>query len=168
MTTQPKLNHQITAPQLRVIDEKGTNLGVMAKDDALKLAVERGFDLIEVTANATPPIARIMSYDKFRYELGKKLRQQRASQRGGELKQIQISVKEAKHDLEIKAKRVDEFLGEGHPVVIVMRLRGREKANKDWARAKLLEFPHFFSTPFQIMMEPRWGGQGFSMQVSKK
>ncbi len=165
---QQKLNHQITAPQLRIIGEQGENLGVMSKEDALKLAEQKGLDLIEVGPNAAPPIARLMSYDKFRYEQGKKLRKQREQGKGQEMKQIQISVKEARHDLEIKAKRIDEFLTEGHPVSIVMNLRGREKANKDWALKKMREFLPFIHAPFTVAMEPRWGGRGFVMQLNKK
>ena len=168
ITIQSKLNHQITARELRVIDETGKNLGVMTKDDALKIAVERGLDLIEVTASATPPIARIMSFDKFRYEQEKKLKKQRAAQKSSGLKEVQISVKEARHDLDMKVKRIEEFFVGGHPVVISMRLRGREKANKDWALGKLKEFLTIIPTPFNQTMQPRWSGRGFVTQIVKK
>lgn len=154
---------------MRVLSEKGENLGVMSKDEALKLAVDRGLDLIEISPNAKPPVTRIMSFDKLRYELGKKRKQERALGKNKELKQIQISVREARHDLEIKAKRIDDFLSEGHPVAVVLNLRGREKANKDFARMKLDEFLKLITVDHQRPTDPpRWGGRGFTVQITKK
>ena len=76
---RPPMNHQITAPELRVIGEKGENLGVMAREDAIKLTrPEEGMDLILISPNAKPPVARVMSYDKFRYEEGKREKKERA------------------------------------------------------------------------------------------
>ena len=168
ITTQLKVNHLITAGELRVLSETGENLGILTKGEALKLAVEKGLDLIEISPNAKPPVARIMSFDKFRYEMEKKRKKERVGQKNYDLKQVQISVREAKHDLEMKAKRIDEFLAEGHPVVIAMVLRGREKANKDWALQKLDEFLKFISIEFQRNGSPRWGGRGFNLSIAKK
>jgi translation initiation factor IF-3 len=167
-TSPYKLNHGITARELRVIDETGENLGVMSKEAALKLATERGLDLIEVTAKAVPPVARIMSFDKFRYEAEKKRKEERVKQKPTDLKQVQIGVKSATNDLAMRARKIEEFLEEGHPVAIVMNLRGREKANKDWAKFKLEEFTKLIQVPFQRVMDIRWGGRGFAMTITKK
>ena len=153
---------------MRVLSETGENLGVLSKEAALKIAVEKGLDLIEISPNAKPPVARIMSFDKYRYEEEKKRKKQRMEQRGPEPKQVQISVRAAKNDLLIKAKKADEFLTEGHPITIALTLRGREKANKDWAKQKLREFLTMITVPHQTSGDIRWGGRGMNIQIIKK
>ena len=140
----------------------------MPKEAALKLAQERGLDLIEISALAKPPVARIMAFDKFRYQQEKKFKEQRKKQKGGELKQIQISVKEAQHDLGVKVKKIEEFLAEGDMVEIILVLRGREKAHKDWAREKFEEFVKLIKTEYQVVSPIRPGMRGFMMKITKK
>ena len=151
-----------------VIDEEGKPLGKMKTTDALKLSLEKKLDLIEIAPNAKPPVARIMSYDKFRYQQEKKLKKQKAQQKSQELKQVQISPKEAPHDLEIKAGRVNKFMEEGHQVEIVMVLRGREKANRPFAREKLAHFIKMVNPEHKVITEAKDGGRGIYMQVTKK
>lgn len=156
------------APELRVIDEQEKNLGVMTREAALNLAKEKGLDLIEVSALAKPPVARIIAFDKFRYQYEKKLKQQRLKQKGSELKRVQISARAALHDLEIKTKKIEEFLGEGDTVKIILVLRGREKANKDWARGKFEEFIKMIKTEYQVISPIKPGMRGFMMKITKK
>ncbi|MEK9154642.1 MAG: translation initiation factor IF-3 [Patescibacteria group bacterium] len=163
-----RINNQITAPELRVINEDGTNLGVMSREEALKLAEEKGLDLVEITATAKPPIAKIISFDKFRYQKEKELKKQKASQKVSGLKQVRISARAAKNDLEIRAKKIQEFLEAGHKVEIMLILKGREKYNRDWARHKLDEFIKMITSDIKITMEPRFGGKGLVMQIIKK
>ncbi len=151
-----------------VIDEAGQMLGKMNIADALKLAKEKGLDLIEIAASAKPPVTRLMSYDKFRYQQEKRIKKQRAQQKGGDMKQVQISIREAMHDLQMKAERVNKFLEEGNQVEIVMTLRGREKANKDFAREKLGEFMKIITPEHKVTMEPKVGGYGITVHVTKK
>jgi len=153
---------------LRVIGEAGENIGVLPLAEALKLAKEKGLDLIEIAATAKPPVAKIMSYDKYRYQEEKKLKKQKAGQKIQELKMVRISARAAEHDLQIKADKVDEFLSEGHIVEIQLMLRGREKANKDWAKQKLFEFLKMISPEHKVLLEPKYGGRGFNAQVVKK
>ncbi|PIR72796.1 MAG: translation initiation factor IF-3, partial [Candidatus Nealsonbacteria bacterium CG10_big_fil_rev_8_21_14_0_10_36_23] len=140
MIQQYKINNQIKAPELRVVDETGENLGVMPLEAALKLAMEKGLDLIEIAPMVKPPVARIISFDKFRYQKEKELKKQKATQKTSELKQIQITAKSAKNDLETRVKRINEFLEEENKVEIMLVLKGREKYNREWARYKLNEF----------------------------
>ena len=168
MINQPKLNHQISAAELRVIGAKGENLGVMSRDQAIKLSVEQGLDLIEISPLANPPVACIMSFDKYRYQQEKKAKEQRASYKNQDPKQVQITARAAKNDLEIKAKKADEFLGEGIPVTVMMVLRGREKGNKDWARTKMNEFLKMITVPYRTISEPRWSMRGVAIMISKK
>ena len=108
-----------------------------------------------------------MNYDKFRYQQEKKLKKQKAQQKGQEMKQIQIGVGTAIHDLQIKIAKINEFLAKGHNVEIMMVLRGRQKANKDWARQKLIEFLKMIPD-YKVVMTPRPGGRGFVAQITKK
>jgi translation initiation factor IF-3 len=163
-----RTNNQITAPELRVVDDKGENLGVMPKEQAFTLAKERGLDLIEIAPSAKPPVAKIISFDKFRYQEEKKLKKQRAQQKGQDWKQVQISMRAARNDLEIRARQAEEFLERGDQVTVVMRMRGREKAHKDFARGKLEEFLKIINVEYQRMSEPKFGGNGFIIQIGKK
>lgn len=151
-----------------MIDESGKNLGVLARDAALALAREKRLDLVEIAPTAKPPVARIMSFDKFRYFEEKKRRKAQVAERGQGSKQIQISGRTAKNDLEIRLRRIEEFLGRGHQVTIVLVLRGREKGHKDWAFQKLKEFLAMIPVPYQMVTEPRVGGRGIVLTINKK
>ncbi|MBI5079312.1 translation initiation factor IF-3 [Candidatus Wolfebacteria bacterium] len=153
---------------MRVLDEKGQNIGVMPLEAALKLAAEKGDDLIEVVPTAKPPVAKIISFDKFRYQKEKEFKKQKAGQKVSELKRIQISVKAAKNDLEIKIKKLKEFLEDGDKVEILLVLRGREKYNRDWARLKLEEFLKMIDVEYKITMAPKFGGKGMIAQIVSK
>lgn len=140
----------------------------MPRDKALTLAKEKGIDLIEIVPTAKPPVARIMSFDKYRYQQEKKEKKQRAQQRGQEMKQVQIGFSEALHDLQIKAERVNKFLDEGNQVEILLVMRGRQKAHKDFAHGKLQEFLKIINQNYKIIMEPKFGGKGIALQIAKK
>jgi len=152
-----------------VIDEDGKNLGVLKREEALALAKpELGVDLIEIAPTAKPPVARVMSYDKYRYEETKREKKEKLAQKSGGLKQVQISARAATNDLLIKVRQLQNFLEDGHQVEIHMRLRGREKYNKDWARGRLNEFVKMITSEYKIISEPRFGGRGMTMQITKK
>jgi len=163
-----RINNQIISPRLRVIDDTGENLGVIALEEALKIAASKNLDLVEIAPEASPPVAKVVSFDKFRYQKEKEAKGQRKQNRVREMKQVQISSRSAKNDLLIKVKRVEKFLGEGHKVEILMRLRGREKANTAWARQKLEEFIRLISAEYKILSDIRFIGSGFNIQIDKK
>ncbi|MBI3046157.1 MAG: translation initiation factor IF-3 [Candidatus Harrisonbacteria bacterium] len=163
-----RTNEKITALELRVIGEDGSNIGVLPLAEALKMAKERGLDLIEIAPTAKPPVGKIMSYDKYRYQETKKLKKQRAGTKTQELKGVRISARAAEHDLQVKANKVNEFLNEGHIVEIQLVMRGREKANRDWARQKLLDFIKMIIPEHKVLLEPKYSFRGFNMQVVKK
>lgn len=140
----------------------------MPLDAALKLAEEKGLDLIEIGPEAKPPVAKIINFDKFRYQKEKELKKQKLAQKVSELKGIRISARAAKNDLETRIKKIEEFVEDGHKIEIVLILRGREKWNKDWARMKLEEFLKMIPFEYKIIMEPRFGGKGLIMQIAKK
>ncbi len=164
----PRINEKIPAAELRVIDENQNNLGLLKKEEAIRIAKEKGLDLIEISSNTNPPVAKIMSFDKYRYEKKKKEKKQNAGQKGKEAKQIQITVRSAKNDLEIKVKQLEKFLGEGHPISIVLVLKGREKANKDWAHMKLAEFMKMITMEYSVLSSPKFSGRGINAFITKK
>jgi translation initiation factor IF-3 len=165
---KPKTNNEITAREVRVLDETKQNLGVMQRDEALALAASKGVDLIEVVGEAVPPVVRLMSYDKYRYEREKAMKKERREQKGADLKQVQISARAAENDLRIRLKKLEEFLAEGHPVEINLRLRGREKYMKDWARERMMSFLRMIETEHRVIDPPKFAGRGMSAQIVKK
>lgn len=162
-----RVNNEIRAGQLRVIDENGENLGVMSKEEALQRATERGVDCVEIAPAASPPVAKLISFDKFRYQKEKELKKQRAAQKSTELKQVQVSARAAKNDLLIKAQQAKKFLEEGHRVSIVLVLRGREKGKKQWAEEKLKEFLALIQGEYKTIAEPRFAGRGIMMHIER-
>ncbi|MEX2054083.1 MAG: translation initiation factor IF-3 [Candidatus Colwellbacteria bacterium] len=158
-----KVNEQIRAPKLLVLGEDSENLGVLSLDLALGKAKELGLDLVLITERANPPVARIISYDKFRYQKEKELKKQQ--QRIPDSKRIQISPREGAHDLSFKLKRLEEFLQAGHKIEIQVTLRGREKGMKDFARGKLEEFLSKIETPHRVTRSVQSGGRGLITQI---
>jgi translation initiation factor IF-3 len=121
----------IQAPQLRVIDEDGSQLGIMSKLEALRLASDRELDLVEISPNANPPVAKIVDWGKFNYQRTKQQQKNRRQTKVLEMKQIRFGLKISDHDLGVKLKKVTDFLEAGHKVKIVIIYRGREMAHKD-------------------------------------
>ncbi len=123
---------------MRLIDENGTQVGIIGIREALALAEERGFDLVEVAPNAMPPVCRLLDYGKFRYEQSQKEREARRNQKQADLKQIRLMPKTAEHDITTKANQAKKFLLQGDKVKFNVRFRGREMAHPDIGR-KMLE-----------------------------
>lgn len=128
-----RVNHRIRAQEVRVIYE-GEQLGVMPPHQALRLAEEKGFDLVEISPGAFPPVCRIMDYGKFKYEEAKKKQQQRKSTTIFETKEIKFRPKTDEHDLDFKVKHIRRFLEEGNKVRLAVVFRGREMAHPQTGR----------------------------------
>lgn len=150
-----------------MIDEDGKNLGTMETPEALKLAQERGLDLIEIAPTVNPPVCRIMDFGKFKYEREKGEREHGKKQKEVEIKGIRIGFTTGKHDLELRAKQAREFLAEGDKVRIDMRLRGREKAHGQLAFQKFNEFLEMIGE-YTLEMPPKRFPQGFIAIITKK
>src|SRR3989344_4051992 len=154
-----RTNQLIKVPEVRVIDDKGEHLGVMPTHEAIKIALERDLDLVEVSPNAKPPVAKIINYDKYRYQVEKEEQQKRKSAKRVEVKSIRLSVRIGQHDMQTKARQADQFLSEGKKVKVEMVLRGREKANIDYAFEQLTKYLSLISTPNTTELAPkRMGG----------
>lgn len=127
MSTYVRINNQIQAPELRVIMEDGSNLGVISLKEALDKAREAGLDLIEISPKANPPVAKIMDYGKFQYAENKKLKVAKTKAHTVEIKNIQVKVGTGDHDLELKAKKASVWLKEGNRIKVDLFLPGRTK-----------------------------------------
>ena len=127
MSLNIRINNQISAPELRVIMEDGSNLGVITFKEALDKAREAGMDLIEISPKAVPPVAKIMDYGKFQYAENKKLKVAKTKAHTVEVKNIQVKVGTGDHDLELKAKKASSWLKEGNRIKIDLFLPGRTK-----------------------------------------
>ena len=121
-----RINHRIRIPEVRVIVDKGEQLGVMATHEALRLAEERGLDLVEISPRAVPPVCQIMDYGKYKYEEDKKKRQAKKRASTVETKEIKFRPKTEGHDMDFKVKHVRRFLEAGNKVRLVVVFRGRE------------------------------------------
>ncbi len=126
-----RLNHNIRATSLRVIDEQGDQLGVMSRSEALAAAEQRGLDLVEISPNANPPVAKIVDWGKYNYQKTKQAQKNKRSVKASEIKQMRFGLKISDHDLGVKLKKVTSFLEAGHKVKITIRYRGRELAHKE-------------------------------------
>ncbi len=135
-----KVNEEIRASQVRVIDVDGSQLGVYTVKDALKVAAERGQDLIEIAPQAKPPVCKIIDYGKFRYEQQKREKLQRKNQTVSVLKEIRLHPNTDVHDFEFKAKHAINFLEEGNKVKVSVMFKGREMAYTEQGEELLNKF----------------------------
>lgn len=125
------MNDMIREKELRVIDSDGTQLGIITKDQALEIAEEKGMDLVLVSMDAKPSVAKIMDFGKFRFEQEKRLKETKKKQKEIKVKEIQLTVGIGQHDMDFRARMAERFLSEGNSVKIVLKLRGREKAHPE-------------------------------------
>jgi translation initiation factor IF-3 len=135
---QTRINEAIRAPRLRVVDEKGEQLGIKTRDEALSLAADRDLDLVEVAANADPPVTRIMDYGKYRYEQEQKAKLARKHQTQINVKEIKFRPKIGNHDYETKKGHVIRFLKDRAKVKVTIMFRGREASHPERGRDLLM------------------------------
>lgn len=156
---------------MRVTDEDGQQVGMMGREEALKLAQEKGLDLIEVAPMATPPVARIMDYGKYLYREKKDERKQKAKQKKDFLKIIRLNLNTGLNDMKIKAKKAEEFLNEGLRVQVELVLKGRAKYQKtfsDLAKQRMEEFLKIVSIPTKATSELKRQPRGFNITIVKQ
>ena len=134
-TDRTRVNHRIRAREIRVIDEEGTQLGVMTPGDAIALAEERGLDLVEVAPNGTPPVCRIMDYGKYRYQMKRKAHEAKKHQKSVTVKEVKFRPNTDEHDYEFKKNHIIRFLNQGDKVKANVWFRGREIVHKEIGRA---------------------------------
>ncbi len=125
------INEEIRHKEVRLIDDKGNQQGVVALDVAMRMAEEAGLDLVEIAPQAAPPVCKIMDYGKYRFEQGKREKEQRKNQKIVELKEIRLSATIDTHDMEVKSKACTKFLQNGDKVKVSIRFRGRQAKHGD-------------------------------------
>jgi len=151
-----------------LIDENNKQLGTINTEEALRLAEERGFDLVEVSPKSNPPVCKILDYGAYQYRLEKAERKQRARQKKIEVKGMRVSFKIGKHDLEIRKKQALKFIEKGDKVKLEMILRGREMAHQDIAREIISKFIESLGENIRIEQPLTRQGNRFFVVLDKK
>jgi len=165
---EERINNQIRAPQLRVIGVDGAILGVISREEALSLAETAGLDLVEVSPNAVPPVAKILDYGKFAYEKTKKEKAAKSKAHVIELKSLQVTIGTGEHDLALKAKNASNWLKEGHRIKINLFLKGRAKyMNEAFLKERLDRLLYFITEDHKIVDGPKRGPKGLTIVIER-
>ena len=163
------INYYIKARELRVIDQDGNNIGVISNEEAQKMARDAGLDLIEISASALPPIAKIMDYGKFQYDENKKQKASRATVKTVEIKSIQVKIGTGENDLNMKARRASDWLDEGHQVKAELFVSGRSKfLPEEFLNARLQKFLNLISIDYKVAVAIKRGPKGPVIVIEKK
>ena len=160
-----RINHHIRSPRLRVIDENGNQLGILSKEEALRAAEAAELDLVEISPNADPPVARIVDYGKYNYQRTKQLQKNKRNTKAQELKQMRYGLKIGAHDLEVKNSKVLGFLEDGHKVRLTVVYRGRELAHKELGYKLLDRITELLGETIVREHEPLFAGKQLSVVV---
>lgn len=163
-----RTNEAIRSPKLRVIGADGEQLGIMSRVEALKVAEEAGVDLVEISPNADPPVAKIIDWGKYQYQQMKQQKKNRQNNRGNELKQMRFGLKIGANDLEIKLRKIREFLAEGHKVKILIFYRGREMAHKELGYDLIDRVIASLEDIAVVEQKPQMAGRNLSITVRSK
>lgn len=163
-----RVNHQITAPEVRLITDEGEQLGIFTLSEALKLADEHGLDLVEISPHAKPPVVKLISFDKFKYQMKKLEQQQKKKAKKVEVKTIRLSVKIATNDIQTKARQADGFLEDGDLVKVELRMRGREQAFVSVAEEQMKAFQAALTVAYRIEVPSKKMGNTLSMTLAPR
>ncbi len=168
MSTHARINHQIKSPELRVIGPVGENFGLISLSQALKKAEELGLDLIEISPNAAPPVAKIMDYGKYQYLENKKQKIQKAKSHVVEVKTVQVKVGTGENDLALKAKKASDWLAEGHRIKIDLFLPGRTKyLDQKFLRERMDRILKLITIEYKIADEPKKSPKGLTVIIER-
>lgn len=162
------MNDAIRAQELRVVGADGEQLGIMSRVDALKAAEEAGVDLVEISPNANPPVAKIIDWGKYQYQQMKQQKKNRQSSKTNELKQMRFGLKIGANDLEIKLRKIRQFLQEGHKVKILIFYRGREMAHKELGYDLIDRVVSALEDEAVVEQKPQMAGRNLSITVRSK
>ncbi len=165
---EPRINREISVPSIRLVDQNGNMIGVVAISEGLKMAENAGLDLVEISPNAAPPVCKVLDYGKYRYELQKKANEARKKQKVIQIKEIKLRPTIDKHDLEIKMRAVTGFVAEGDKVRISMRFRGREMDHTNIGLAVLNRIVDQFQEAAKIEQFPKSEGKQIVMMIGPK
>jgi len=150
---------------IRLIGAEGEQVGVVETSDALRMAVEKGLDLVEIVPESRPPVCKIMDYGKYKYELSQKQRRDRAATKATEMKEIRLgrSVKIDPHDVQVRIDQSRRFLVHGHKVMVTQKFKGREIAHKEIGLENLRTVATELADVAKVEQTPRWMGKQASI-----
>ena len=163
-----QINEQIRAREVRLIDADGEQHGIVPIQKAMDIAIERNLDLVNVAPTAKPPVCKIIDYGKYKYELAKKEKEARKNQKIINVKEIRLTPNIESHDLNVKAKRANEFLQSGDKVKVSVRFRGREMGHTAIGRVVLKDFTELIKDSGVVEKTPRLEGRNMTMFLAPK
>ena len=163
-----QLNEDIRDKEVRLIGSGGEQLGIMSSEDALRIADEKGMDLVKISPQAKPPVCKLMDYGKFRFEQGKREKEARKNQHVVEIKEIRMSPGIDVGDFNVKLKNAQKFLSEGNRVKVSVRFRGREMAHTHIGQELLLKFAEECGEIAVMDKSPKLEGRHMSIFLSPK
>ena len=163
-----RINKRIRAREVRVVDENGSQVGVISLQEALQRAQDAALDLVEVAPQSKPPVARIMDYSKFKYEQEKKEREARKKQHVTHVKTVKIGPKIEEHDYQVKLHQTEKFLSRGDKVKVTMMFRGRQMSHVDLGRNVLNRLASDIAAIGELEMPPKLEGRFLNMLVRSK
>lgn len=163
-----RVNHLIRARSLRVIGSNGEQLGIMSLEEALRAAETAGVDLVEISPNADPPVAKIIDWGKYQYQKMKEQQKNRAKSKQAELKQMRFGLKIGSGDLEIKLRKIRAFLADGHKVRIQIFYRGREMAHKELGYDLIEKIIRLLEEDAVVEQTPQMAGRNLSITIRSK
>lgn len=165
---QIRVNHRIRVPEVRVVAEDGSNLGVLSTEQALRRAQEVGLDLVEVNPKAAPPVCKILDFGKYKYEEKKKQREAKKKQTVVEVKEIKVRPKTDEHDLAVKIRATRKFLEAGNKVKVICRFRGREITHPERARMQLDHILSHIEDIANVEQRPEMEARTMALLVAPK
>lgn len=161
------MNEKIRSKEVRLIDENGNNHGVVPTAKALEMADEAGLDLVVISPNQAPPVAKILDYGKYKYDMAKKAKEAKKKQHVVEVKEVKVRYKIDVHDYEVRLKNVRKFISQGNKVKIVVMLRGREMQHSNLAFELAERFlTDFANDPIQVEKKPQLEGRNVTLYLA--
>jgi translation initiation factor IF-3 len=160
------MNEKIRSKEVRLIDENGNNHGVVPTAKALEMADDAGLDLVVISPNQAPPVAKILDYGKYKYDMAKKAKEAKKKQHVVEVKEVKVRYKIDVHDYEVRLKSVRKFISQGNKVKIVVMLRGREMQHSNLAFELAERFlADFANDPIQVEKKPQLEGRNVTLYL---
>jgi len=157
------VNERVKAREVRLIDDEGKQLGIIPTSEALKIAKERGLDLVEVSPKTVPPVCKIMDYGKFKYQIAKKAQEAKKKQAVIQIKEMKLGLKIEEHDLSFKIKHIKGFLDEGSKVKIIIMFKGREVLHVDMGEKLAQRIIESVRDVGELEQKPKFDGRNIVM-----
>jgi len=157
------VNERVKAREVRLIDDEGKQLGIIPTSEALKVAKERGLDLVEVSPKTVPPVCKIMDYGKFKYQIAKKAQEAKKKQAVIQIKEMKLCLKIEEHDLSFKIKHIKGFLDEGSKVKIIIMFKGREVLHVDMGEKLAQRIIESVRDVGELEQKPKFDGRNIVM-----